>query len=183
MKKHYFSLFELIMISLFSGLVVILKIALRLPLKLPGHSGIFWMMVFVVTAGVIQKRWACSLVGFTSGILAAFFGLGDFGALNTFLSYTMVGIGSELAYWILGNPEELITAIIIGIIGHCGKFLVKWVLGIVTGAPIGIVSLGLSLSLISYVIFGALGGLLGYLTLKALRTAGFFTYLAERRTL
>ncbi len=41
--------------------------------------------------------------------------------------------------------------------------------------------LGLARSLVSYIIFGALGGLLGGLTLKALRRAGFFTYLAERR--
>jgi hypothetical protein len=35
--------------------------------------------------------------------------------------------------------------------------------------------------LIGYVVFGALGGLLGALTLKALRRAGFFAYLAEKR--
>jgi hypothetical protein len=34
---------------------------------------------------------------------------------------------------------------------------------------------------VGYLIFGALGGLLGALTLKALRRAGFFSYLAEKR--
>jgi hypothetical protein len=35
--------------------------------------------------------------------------------------------------------------------------------------------------LVGYIIFGALGGLLGGLTLKALRRAGFFAYLAEKK--
>lgn len=48
-------------------------------------------------------------------------------------------------------------------------------------APIGFVVLGLLRAFLSYVIFGALGGLLGWLTLKALKRAGFFAYMAEKR--
>ena len=182
MKKPYFSIFELILLTLFSSLVIVFKIALRLPLKLPGHSGIFWMAVFIVAAGVVPKRGAASVVGLTSGILAAFLGLGDFGALNTFLSYTMVGIGVDFALWLVRNPFSFLPAALMGIFGHCGKFLVKWILGLITGAPIGIVALGMAYSLLSYIAFGAIGGVLGCLTLRALRKAGFFTYLSERRS-
>lgn len=66
-------------------------------------------------------------------------------------------------------------------IGHLGKFVVKWALGALTGAPLGFVALGLARSFVGYAIFGALGGLLAGLTLKALRRAGFFAYMAERR--
>ena len=181
MKKRYFTTFELILLALFSALVVVAKIALRLPVQLPGHSGLFWMAVVVVGAGVIPKRGAASLVGLTSGILASFLGMGDFGALNTTLSYTMVGLGTDLALWLLQNPENILAAALAGAIGHLGKFIVKWVLGIITGAPLGFVALGLAWSLVNYIAWGALGGILGGLTLKALRKAGFFTYLAEKR--
>lgn len=180
-KRPYFSAFELVLIALFSALVVVTKIALRLPLKLPGHSGIFWMAIVIVAAGVVPKRGAVALVGLTSGMLAAFLGMGDFGALNTFLSYTMVGVGTELALLLLGSPEALLPAALAGAIGHLSKFLVKWAMGIISGAPVGIVALGLIWSLLSYVLWGALGGLLGALTLRALRRAGFFAYLAEKR--
>jgi len=50
-----------------------------------------------------------------------------------------------------------------------------------SGAPLGFVALGLLNSLIGYIVFGALGGLLGGLTLAALRRAGYFAYLAEKR--
>ena len=181
MRKWYFSTFELILLALFSALVVVAKIALRLPLQLPGHSGLFWMAIVVVAAGVVPKRGAASLVGLTSGILAAFLGMGDFGALNTLLSYTMLGVGTDLALWLVQNPEHLVSGALAGAIGHLGKFLVKWVLGLITGAPLGIVALGLAWSLVNYAIWGALGGILGALTLRALRKAGFFAYLAEKR--
>ena len=182
MKERYFSTFQLVLLALFAALIVVAKIALRLPLQLSGHSGIFWMAIVIVAAGVVHKPGAASLVGLTSGLMAGFLGLGDFGALNTFLSYTAVGLGTDLALWLLGgNVENLIVAILAATLGHMAKFLVKWGLGVVTGAPVGFVALGLAKAMIGYVVFGALGGLLGALTLKALRKAGFFAYLAEKR--
>ena len=182
MKQRYFSTFQLILLALFSALVIVAKIALRTPLQMSGHCGIFWMAIIIVGARVVPKLGASSIIGVTSGLLASFLGLGDFGALNTFLSYAVVGLGSDLVLWILrGNTDNLVVAIIVGIFGHVGKFLVKWLFGIITGAPIGFVALGLLRAFLSYVIFGALGGLLGWLTLKALQRAGFFAYMAEKR--
>ena len=182
MKERYFSTFQLILLALFAALVVVAKIALRLPLQLPGHSGIFWMAIVIVAAGVVPKVGAASLVGLTSGIIAAFLGMGDFGALNTFLSYTMVGVGTDVALLLLGrNPENLVVATMAGVLGHMDKFLVKWGLATVAGAPVGFVALGLARAIVGYLIFGAIGGLLGGLTLRALRRAGFFAYLAEKK--
>lgn len=181
MKERYFSTFQLILLSILAALIVVAKIVLRLPLQLPGHSGIFWMAIIVVAAGIVPKPGAASLVGLTSGLLAAFLGVGDFGALDTLLSYTLTGVGTDLALLLLRNPENLIVATLAGTFGHFAKFLVKWAMGIVSGAPVGFVALGLARSLLGYLVFGALGGLLGGLTLAALRKAGFFAYLAEKR--
>ena len=182
MKQRYFSTFQLILLALFSALIIVAKIALRTPLQLSGHSGLFWMAIVVVGAKVVPKPGAASVIGITSAILASFLGLGDFGALNTFLSYALLGIVADLVLWLLGgNTENLIVAVLVGILGHMAKFLVKWLIGLMTGAPIGFVALGLLRAIIGYIVFGALGGFLGWLTLKALRRAGFFAYLAEKR--
>jgi hypothetical protein len=181
MQERYLSTFQLFVLALLAALVVVAKIALRLPLQLPGHSGIFWMAIVIVAAGIVSKPGAASVVGLTTGLLAAFFGLGDFGALNTFLSYTVVGVGADLALLLLGNPENLAVAALAATLGHMGKFVVKWGFGVVTGAPVGFVALGLARALVGYIVFGALGGLLGAFTLIALRRAGFFAYLAEKR--
>jgi ABC-type thiamin/hydroxymethylpyrimidine transport system permease subunit len=180
-KERYFSTFQLILLALFAALVVVAKIALRLPLQLSGHSGVFWMAIVITAAGVVPKPGAASLVGVTSGLIAAFLGLGDFGALNTFLSYAAVGVGTDLTLLFLRDRENLLVTTLAAVLGHLGKFLVKWGLGALTGAPVGFVALGLAKALVGYVVFGALGGLLGGLTLKALRKAGFFAYLAEKR--
>jgi len=181
MRARYFSTFQLILLALLSALIVVAKIALRLPLQLPGHSGLFWMAIVIVAAGVVPKRGAVSLVGLTSGIMAAMLGLGDFGALDTLLSYTAVGVCTELALWLLGSPEKMAAAVLAATLGHMGKFLVKWGLAGLLGAPAGFVALGLARSLLGYILFGTLGGLLGGLTLAALRRAGFFAYLAEKK--
>jgi hypothetical protein len=181
-KARYFSTFQLILLALFAALIVVAKVALRLPLQTPGHSGIFWMAIVIVASRVVPKVGALSLLGLTSGILAAFLGLGDSGAVDTLLSYTMVGVGTDLALLIMGrNPENLAVAVLAAVFGHFCKFLVKWGLSVAIGAPVGFVALGLARSMIGYILFGALGGLLGGLTLIALRRAGFFAYLAEKK--
>jgi len=181
MKQRYFSTFELILLAFLAVLIVVAKIALRTPLQMPGHSGIFWMAIIIVAAGVVRKPGATSLVGLTSGILAAFMGMGDSGALNTLLSYAMVGIGADLALLLLRNPENLAVDVLVGVFGHIGKFLVKWAMGAMSGAPLGFVALGEARAIVGYIVFGALGGLLGGVTLQALRRAGFFAYLMEKR--
>ena len=180
-KEKYFSTFQLILLALCASLVVVAKIALKTPLRLPGHSGIFWMALIIVAAAVVPKKGAASLVGITSGFLAAFLGLGDFGALNTFLSYSVVGIGTDLAMLLLPNTENLLAAGLVGALGHIGKFIVKYLFGVITGAPVGFVALGLLWAILGYVVFGALGGMLGAMVISALRRAGFFAYLAEKR--
>jgi hypothetical protein len=182
MKQRYFSTFQLILLALFSALVIVAKIALRTPLQLPGHSGIFWMAIIIVGSKVVPKAGAASIIGITSGLLASFLGLGDFGALNTFLSYAMVGVVSDgILLFLGGDSGNLVVAIIVGTFGHLGKFLTKWLFGIVSGAPVGFVALGLLRAILGYIIFGAVGGVLGWVTLKALKRAGFFAYLAEKR--
>ncbi len=117
-----------------------------------------------------------------SGVLAAFLGLGDFGAINTLISYTAIGLGTDLALLLLGNnPENLVVAGIAGALGHFCKFLVKWAFGAITGAPVGFVALGLIKAIVGYIVFGAIGGVLGALTLIALRKAGYFKYLQEKK--
>lgn len=62
-----------------------------------------------------------------------------------------------------------------------GKFAVNWALGALTGARLGFVALGQMRAVAGYLVFGALGGVLGGLTLQALRRAGFFACLAEKQ--
>ena len=180
-RQRYFTTFELILLALFSALVVTSKIVLRLPLKLPGHSGVFWMAILVVAYGLVPKRGALSLVGLTSGLLAAFLGLGDEGPLGTFISYLTSGVAVDLSAWFLGSVDNPIVAGLVGAVGNVAKMLVKLAMALVLQIPAGFVALGLLFSFLSNAISGLIGGVLGWLVLRALKRAGFFAYLAEKR--
>jgi len=157
--KSRFSTFELTLLALFSALIVAAKIGLRFPIQVPGHSGVFWMALMVTALGIVPKLGAGSLVGLTSALLAALLGLGDLGAVYTFVSYLMLGVG----------------------VGNAAKMVVKTLMATLMGIPSGFIALGMVYSFATNLISGAVGGILGYLILKALRKAGFFAYLQEKR--
>ena len=180
-KRFYFSTFELILLALFAVLVVVAKVVLRLPLRLPGHSGIFWMAILVVAQGLVPKKGAVSLVGLTSGLLAAFMGLGDQGPIYTFFSYLAAGVAVDLVSLFLGGIEHAVPAALAGILSNVAKLLTKTALAMLLDIPAGFVAMGLLVSFGTTTLFGGLGGILGWLILKALRRAGFFAYLAEKR--
>ena len=180
-RQHYFSTFELILLALFSSLVVVSKIVLHLPLRLPGHSGVFWMAILIVARGLVPKPGALSLVGLTSGLLAAFLGLGDQGAIDTFFSYLVMGVAVDLIALFLDSVDNVVVAGLAGIVSNVAKMLVKFAMAVLLQIPAGFVAFGLLYSFITNSIAGLLGGVLGWLVLRALKRAGFFAYLSEKR--
>ncbi len=180
-RKRYFTTFELILLALFSALVVVDKIVLHLPLDIPGHSGLTWMAILVVARGLVPKTGALSLLGLTSGLLAAFLGLGDLGAIYTVFSYLASGVGVDLIGLFLGGVENIVAAGLAGIVGNVAKMLTKTAMAVLLQIPAGFVALGLLYSFFTNLVAGLLGGLLGWLVLRALRRAGFFVYLEEKR--
>jgi hypothetical protein len=179
MRRTYFSTFEVLLLAVFAALVVVSHVALRLPLKIPGHSGVVWMALLVVARGVVPKLGAASTVGLLSGLLAAFVGVGDKGGLDTLLSYAAAGAGIDLVCGLA--PPGALTCAVAGLAGNLAKLGVKVLLELWIGIPTGFLVLGRAYPALTHTVFGLAGGYLGALVLAALRRAGFFTYLAARR--
>ena len=180
-RHHYFSTFELILLALFSVLVVVAKVVLHLPLHLPGHSGVFWMAILVVTRGLVPKAGALSLVGLTSGLLATFMGIGNKGPLYTILSYLSAGVAVDLVSLFVGGVNNIVSAGLAGLAGNVAKVLTKALMAIVLEIPAGFIALGFLFFIFTNVVAGALGGVLGWFILRALHKAGFFVYLEEKK--
>ena len=179
MARPYFSTFELLLLAVFAALVVVGNVALRLPVRMPGHSGVVWMALLVVACGVVPKLGATSAVGLLSGLLAAFVGVGDKGGLDTLLSYSAAGLGVDLISGLA--PTGALTCALAGLAGNLVKLGVKVVLELWIGIPTGFLVLGRTYPALTHAVFGLAGGYLGALVLAALRRAGFFAYLAARR--
>jgi hypothetical protein len=179
MRRPYFSTFELLLLALFAALVVVGNVALRLPVKMPGHSGVVWMALLVIARGVVPRLGAAFTVGFLSGLLATFAGVGDKGGLDTFFSYTAAGAGVDLVAGL--TPSGALACALAGLAGNIAKLAVKVLLELWIGIPTGFLVLGRTYPALTHAVFGLVGGYLGHLALEALRRAGFFAYLAGRR--
>jgi hypothetical protein len=90
-------------------------------------------------------------------------------------------VGVDLIAALLGHPEWALTCVLAGAVGNLVKLGVKVALELWIGIPTGFVLLGRLYPAATYTLFGLIGGYLGFLVLGALRKAGFFAYLAEKR--
>jgi len=179
--RAYFSTFELLLLGVFAALVIAGNLALRLPIKVPGHSGIVWMALLVTARAVVPKPGSAAAAGVISGVLAAFAGLGDKGALDTFASYAAAGLAVDAAMLAARQPAGALRCACAGALGNLAKLAVKMLLELWIGIPTGFVVMGRVYPVVTHVVCGVGGGYLGHLVLVALRRAGFFAYLAGRR--
>ena len=180
MKKQYFSLFELMIMVSGGILLTVLKISLKLPLKIPGHTGIFWMAILILVRVLVNKKGAAALTGLFSACIAILAVPGGKGPLNTFLSYCAAGIGVELGILIMKNMKNVFFICCVGLLGNLAKLLVKIAFDLAIGVPAKVVFVSKSYAFLTYALFGILGGALAYSILVALEKAGMFTYLRER---
>jgi len=179
--RYYFSTFELLLLGTFAALIVAANVALRFPIKMPGHSGVVWMALLVVSRSIVPKAGAASTAGALCGLIAAFLGVGDKGPLDTLLSYSAAGVGVDVIIGLAGGRHQPLACAIAGAVGNLTKFGVKVLLELWIGIPTGFVVLGRLYPAATHVFFGLAGGVLGFLVVNALRRAGFFAYLAARR--
>ena len=68
---------DLLLIALVAALCMLAKQLLRLPVNVPGHSGVLWVALFVICRGLVDKRGTGVLLGLVAGLLAQFAGFGQ----------------------------------------------------------------------------------------------------------
>ncbi|MGA1875260.1 MAG: hypothetical protein ACMUIA_06615 [bacterium] len=181
MKKGTFSLFQIFLIAFFSILIAITKVYLKFSLKIPGHSALFLITLLIIIRGLVPRKGTALIAGALGGLLAAGISLSARGPLDTFLCYTAAGFGVEIAALAFKNLEYFPFAAIAGLLGNMIKLGAKITLDFSLGTPLPLILAGRTYSFFTYLIFGIISGLLGALTLKALRKAGLFVYLAEKQ--
>lgn len=181
LTPHYLSTFELLLLAMLSSLVVVSNVALRFPIRVPGHSGVVWMALLVTARAVVPKVGAAAVAAIFSGVAAALLGVGDKGPLDTLLSYAAAGVGVDVVIAAARRADSVAGCMAAGAAGNLAKLGMKVLLELWIGIPTGFVLIGRLYPALTHAVFGLAGGYLGFLVVKALRRAGFFTYLAERR--
>jgi hypothetical protein len=160
---------DLVLIALVAALCMIGKLVLRVPIHVPGHSGVLWVALFVVCRGLVDKRGAGILLGMVTGVLAQFMGFGDVGPLE-WTKWLAAGVILEgLTLAIPGDLRSFPKAVVTGAALHLGKLAALTLAGVILRVPFALLFLGLGYSATTHVVFGAAGGFLGALALRELR--------------
>ena len=160
---------DLLLIALVAALCMLAKVVLRIPIHVPGHSGVLWVALFVICRGLVDKRGAGILLGGVAGVLAQFMGFGDVGPLE-WTKWLTAGIVLEVLTLVIpGDLRSFPKAIVVGAALHLGKLAALTLAGVILQVPFALLFLGLGYSATTHVLFGALGGFLGALGLRELR--------------
>jgi len=172
MKQPYFSLYEITLLSLCAALIVVLNTMLSVPLKVPGHTGIYWVVPVIIGVGIVKKPGAGTFIGFISGILASLFGMNTLHILNLFI-YLALGVTIDLTGLLLFyRLDNLAAGFIAGAAGNLAKMVVNYSLQTFLGIPAVFIMIGIGLASVSHFIFGGIGGIIAALVLNRLLKAG-----------
>lgn len=172
MKKPYFSLQEIALLSLCSALIVVLNTTFSLPLHIPGHTGIYWVVPVIIGVGIVKKPGAGTYIGLISGILATLFGVNTLHVFNLFIYLALGGVIDLLGLLFFYRLDHPAAGFIAGAAGNLAKMVVNYALQTFLGIPAAFIIIGIGTASITHFIFGGLGGVIAAVILARLVRAG-----------
>jgi hypothetical protein len=171
-SRPYFTLNDIVMLSMLAALVFALRVYLRIPMHLPGKSGIFWVVPIIIGLGITGKPGSATYIGILSGIMAALFGMGDNGVLEG-INYLVMGIAIDVAaFFFRGRLDNVLVGVLMGMMGNLAKLVSNSYLDISMGVPAAYVVVGMAMTIGTHVLFGGLGGGLAAVLLGRLYKSG-----------
>ncbi|MBP1928142.1 hypothetical protein J2741_000689 [Methanolinea mesophila] len=171
-RKPYFSLYELSVLSICGGLIFVLKTAFKIPLHLPGHSGIFWVIPVMFAVAVVRKPGSGTYVGVISGLLTAFFGMDPLGMMDS-ITYLALGVAVDIEGVIFRYRfDHPAIGFVVGASSNIAKMLVNYAIQLALGVLPVFIILGIGISSVTHLVFGGIGGIIAAVIIARLMKAG-----------
>jgi hypothetical protein len=147
---------------------IVLRERINIPMKLPGHHGFEFMLLFMAGKTLSRQRYAMSISSIGASA-SAFMPLFHFG--NAFMPFTLLlpGIIGDLIINKTGKTNYLYIAVAGGL-AYSSIPISRQVIMMVTGIPFGSLLNGFLYPFVLHFVFGALGALAG---------AGIFSRFAK----
>lgn len=170
-RKSYVQSLSLNGISLLEYFIVIgggalaafLHAKLRIPLNLPGHHGLEFMAIYVLIRLSSDIRYAATTATLGTGLMLLIPGFGASSALHS-ITYLLPGLVLD-ALFILstGRKQVFLMTVITAGLAYMSIPLSRLVLQSLTGfTSMAFIKFGALYTLFSFMLFGMLGGMLGY---------------------
>lgn len=170
--RTYFTLQDIVLLTMLAALVFVLRVYLRIPTHIPGKSGFFWVIPIILGIGICAKPGSGVYIGVISGALTVMFGMGDNGMLE-FINYLVMGLAIDVySFMFRGHLDSVFVGMVIGAAGNITKMVVNYYLDYIMGVPLELIMAKMGIAPITHVVAGGLGGLLAALVLARLYRSG-----------
>ena len=163
-------LFSASVVATFALFVALSKEYLRMPLHIPGHSAVYVIPLMLIGKVASKSRFGGIGIGGLSGTMMAFWGLGG-GFILGIPRYLFMGAVIDVLLQKREVQCSMVHLVAAGLFANFAKFFVGLVVVSLVGIPVFFIHLGLTFSVVTHITFGALGGFIGFLVLKAIDRA------------
>jgi hypothetical protein len=146
-----------LLIGLGAG-IILLEMAFRVPLKLPGHHGLEAMALMLFGRLSSRYAWAATIVGASAGTTGLVLGVGHGALMPVF--YLLPGVLLDLAFRL--RPlwrSSLFLLPLIGGLAWTSRPLLRWLAAQGLDLQFGSLSSGLALPVATHLAFGTAGAL------------------------
>lgn len=147
----------------FLGSLMSLSSLIRIPMHIPGHSGLLWVTILTFCCLTFRKVGSGTLAGIVAGFLAVVFCLGKDGPF-VFLKYFLPGLSMDLLFMLIPYlaTKWYLTAIVAAY-AHWTKLLVNFIIGSILNVPQGFLIMGVQIATIDHLVFGFVAGSVAFI--------------------
>ncbi|MDD2465697.1 MAG: hypothetical protein PHI97_16995 [Desulfobulbus sp.] len=162
--------------SLFIGFCAVFLVcsraALRLHLKIPGHSMFFTIFFLFIARGSVPFRWAGTMCGFLSGLMSLTLGMGNGGPL-LLVKFVLPGLIVDIMALIFpGMFQSIFLCAFTGVLVGATQFMVGLTINYLMGMDADVLLQHALIKSMGNIIFAAAGGAAVPAVLKKLQAYG-----------
>lgn len=158
----HLSLRECISITFFGVLIALSKL-IRIPMHIPGHSGLIWIAILTFCCLTFRKTGSGTLAGIVSGFLVCILAIGNEGPFG-FFKYFLPGLTMDLIFTLVPlMAKKWYLCAGVAAFSHWTKLLCNYIIGTILDVPQGFLVMGVKISTINHLIFGFGGGVLAFI--------------------
>ena len=167
------SLKDALFLGFCAVLIIAARAALRLHLKIPGHSMLFTLFFLLLARGCVRNNLAASFTALLSGIMALILGMGKGGPL-ILIKYLLPAMVVDAMAAVLagGLFQSVMLCVLTAVLAASTRFVSDAAMDMLAGMDWNIVVRHAGLQTACNVVFGAIGALGVPAVLRKLRAFG-----------
>jgi hypothetical protein len=167
------SLKDALFLGFCAVLIIAVRAALRLHLKIPGHSMLFTLFFLLLARGCVRNTLAASFTALLTGIMALILGMGKGGPL-ILIRYLLPALVVDAMAFFLADRlfRSILLCVMTAVLAASTRFLSDAAMDMLAGMEFSVVLRHAGLQTASNVFFGGIGALGVPAVIRKLRAFG-----------